>query len=127
MGSHSAQWVIFLELRLRQPVRFFQLLPVLLLQGCTIDLFAFQEMKKNDKELRCFLENWEFPCVAAWDGFHVYISSNLKNFFSFKKRYSVTNMGLMGHNKRFLWAGVGAPGSTHDYTLLQSCPVFPCI
>ena len=37
------------------------------------------------EELRCFLENWEFPCVAAWDGFHVYISSNLKNFFSFKK------------------------------------------
>ena len=52
------------------------------------------------KELRCFLENLEFPCVAAWDGFHVYISSNLKNFFSFKKRYSVTNMGLIWHNKR---------------------------
>ena len=52
------------------------------------------------KELCCFLENWEFPCVAAWDGFHVYISSNLKNFFSFKKRYSVTNMGLIWHNKR---------------------------
>ena len=76
------------------------------------------------KELRCFLENWEFPCVAAWDGFHVYISSNLKNFFSFKKRYSVTNMGLIGHNKRFLWAGVGAPGSMHDSTLLQSRPIF---
>ena len=35
----------------------------------------------------------------------MYLSSNLKkNFFSFKKRYSVTNMGLMGHKKRFLWA-----------------------
>ena len=76
------------------------------------------------KELEYFLEDWEFPCVAAWDGFHVYISSNLKNFFSFKKRYSVTNMGLIGHNKRFLWAGVGAPGSMHDSTLLQSCPIF---
>ena len=30
------------------------------------------------KELECFLKDWEFPCVAAWDGFHVYISSNLK-------------------------------------------------
>ena len=33
-------------------------------------------------------------------------------------------MGLIGHNKRFLWAGVGAPGSMHDSTLLQSCPIF---
>ena len=45
-----------LELRLRQPARFFQLLPVLLLQGCTIDLFAFQEMKKNGKK----------SCAASW-------------------------------------------------------------
>ena len=33
-------------------------------------------------------------------------------------------MGLIGHNKRFLWAGVGAAGSMHDSTLLQSCPIF---
>ena len=33
-------------------------------------------------------------------------------------------MWLIGHNKRFLWAGVGAPGSMHDSTLLQSCPIF---
>ncbi|XP_046856143.1 uncharacterized protein LOC124449247 [Xenia sp. Carnegie-2017] len=26
-------------------------------------------------ELQGFLENWEFPCVGAWDGFHVYVSS----------------------------------------------------
>ena len=75
-------------------------------------------------ELNAFLEDWGFPCVGAWDGFHVYISSNLKNFFNFKKRYSVTNMGLIAANKRFLWAGVGAPGSVHDSTLLQSAPIF---
>lgn len=33
-------------------------------------------------------------------------------------------MGLIGANKRFLWAGVGAPGSVHDSTLLQSSPLF---
>ena len=27
-------------------------------------------------ELESFLENWEFPCVGAWDGFHVYVSTN---------------------------------------------------
>jgi len=58
--------------------------------------------EERKAELTSFLEDWEFSCVGAWDGFHVYISSNLKNFFSFKKRYSVTNMGLIGCNKRFL-------------------------
>ena len=28
-----------------------------------------------------------FPCVGAWDGFHVYVSTKLKNFYSYKKRY----------------------------------------
>ena len=47
-------------------------------------------------EIRGFLENYEFPCVGAWDGFHVYINSQVKNYFSFKKRYSMTNLGLIG-------------------------------
>ena len=74
-----------------------------------------------------FLENWAFPCVGAWDGFHVYINCHLKNFFSFKKRYSVTNMGFIASNKRFLWAGVGVPGSVYDSTLLQASDIFNSI
>ena len=31
-----------------------------------------------------FFENYGFPCVGDCDGFHVYISSKLKNYFSFK-------------------------------------------
>ena len=61
-------------------------------------------------EIRGFLENYDFPCVGAWDGFHVYINSHLKNYFSFKKRHSMTNLGLIGYNKRFLYTAVGAPG-----------------
>ena len=77
-----------------------------------------------ENELKRFLEDWEFPCVGALDGFHVYVSTHIKNYFSFKKRYSVTNMALIGHNKRFLWAAVGAPGSTHDSRLLRSCDIY---
>ena len=33
-------------------------------------------------------------------------------------------MGFVGANKRFLWAGVGTPGSAHDSTLLPSSPIF---
>ena len=76
------------------------------------------------QELKNFLQDWEFPCVGAWDGFHVYVSTKLKNFYSFKKRYSVSSMGFIGSNKRFLWAAVGAPGSTHDSRLLKSCSLY---
>ena len=75
-------------------------------------------------EIKGFTENYEFPCVGAWDGFHVYVSSQLKSYFSFKKRYSISNMGLVAHNKRFLYAAVGAPGSTHDARLLRHTSLF---
>ena len=60
-------------------------------------------------EIKGFTENYEFPCVGAWDGFHVYVSSQLKSYFSFKKRYSISNMGLVAHNKRFLYAAQLVP------------------
>ena len=77
-----------------------------------------------EAEVRGFLENYEFPCFGAWDGFHVYITTKLKNYYSFKKRYTMTNLGLVGYNKRFLYAGVGAPGSTHDATLLRKSSIY---
>lgn len=85
--------------------------------------FTIPEVEWRD-ELQKFLENWEFPCVGAWDGFHVYVTTTLKNFYSYKKRYSVTNMALIGYNKRFMFAAVGAPGSTHDSRLLRSCNIY---
>lgn len=93
---------------------------------CLYDKFVYLPRNPDEwnQELRNFLENWEFPCVGAWDGFHVYISTKLKNFYSFKKRYSVTNMGFIGNNKRFMWAAVGAPGSTHDSRLLKNCNIY---
>ena len=68
------------------------------------DRFVFLPRTSEEwsQELQGFLENWKFPCVGAWDGFHVYVSTTMKNFYSFKKRYSVTNMGFIGYNKRFM-------------------------
>ena len=77
-----------------------------------------------ENEIRVFLENYEFPCVGAWGGFYVYINSQLKNYFSFKKRYSMTNLGLIGCNKRFLYTVGGAPGSTHDAKLLKESSIY---
>ena len=81
-------------------------------------------MPSSDKEwqteLRGFIENYEFPCVGAWDGFRIYTTTKLKQHYSFKKRYSVSNMGLVSYNKRFLYAAVRAPGSTHDSQLLKN-------
>ena len=77
-----------------------------------------------EAELKGFIENYEFPCVGAWDGFHVYWKTNLENHYSFKRRYSFSNMALRGYNKRFLAATVGAPGNTHDARLLKYTKVY---
>ena len=36
----------------------------------------------------------------------------------------MTNLGLVGYNKRFLYAAVGAPVSTHDTRLLKVSLIF---
>ena len=51
-----------------------------------------------EPEVKGFIEKYEFPCVGMWDGFHVCVSSKLKSFYSFKKRYSMSNLGLVGYN-----------------------------
>ena len=93
---------------------------------CLYDKFVYlpRDLGEWSQELRKFLENWEFPCVGAWYGFHIYVSTKLENFYSFKKRYSVTNMGFIGQNKRFMWAAVGAAGSTHDSRLLRNSKIY---
>ena len=42
------------------------------------------------------LKNYEFPCVGEWDKFHVQVSRKLKSVYSFKKMYTVNNLGLVG-------------------------------
>ena len=53
-------------------------------------------------KIKGFIESYEFPCIGAWDGLHVYVCSKLKNHYNFKHRYSISNMGLVGYNKHFL-------------------------
>ena len=36
----------------------------------------------------------------------------------------MTNLGLVGYNKRFLYAALGAPGSTHNAGLLKESSIF---
>ena len=36
----------------------------------------------------------------------------------------MTNLGLISYNKRFLYAAVGAPGSTHDARLLRHTSLY---
>ena len=68
-------------------------------------------------QCKSFMENYDFSCVGAWDGFHVHASTHLKNHFSFKSKYTITSMGLIGHNKRFLYLTTGVPGNIHNARL----------
>ena len=64
-------------------------------------------------ECKGFIENYEFPCVGVWDGFHVHVACRLKNYSSFKNKYTVTSMGLIAHNKRFFHLITSAPVRKH--------------
>ena len=83
---------------------------------------TFTVLPKNqaewETELKNFIENYEFLFVGAWDGFHVCVCSKLNSYFSFKKRYTVSNLALVGYNKRILYPVVGALGSTYDARML---------
>ena len=50
-----------------------------------IVMFVCQPLMKMAKLNLWFLYNYDFPCVGAWDGFHVYINSQIKYYFSFKE------------------------------------------
>ena len=75
-------------------------------------------------ELKGSLQNYEFPCVGAWDGFYMYVRSKLKSYFTFKKRDSMSNLGLVSYNKKFLYCAVGALGSTHDARMLLNSAIY---
>ena len=85
---------------------------VLVAQMYDASVLLPQNQAEWETELKNFIENYEFSCVGAWDGFHVYVCSKLKSYFSFKKRYTLSNLALIGYNKRILYAAAGTPGST---------------
>ena len=71
----------------------------MLFNGCVYMLTSEEEWLA---ECKGFKENYELLCVGVWNGLHDRVSTNLKTYCSFKNRYSITNMGLIGCNKPFL-------------------------
>ena len=69
------------------------------------------------------LENWKFPCVGAWDGFHVYVSTRLKIFIVLKK-IPDDKHGSDWLQQTFLRAAVGALGSTYDARVLHTSKIY---
>ena len=47
---------------------------------CLYDEFVkvLQTEKEWVNEFKFFMENYEFPFVGAWDGFHFHVSTHLK-------------------------------------------------
>ena len=76
------------------------------------------------EELKGFIENYSSSCISAWDGSHKHVATCLKNHYSFTHKYTISNMGLVGCNKRFLHVTCNVPGSIHDTRLLCLTNVF---
>ena len=76
--------------------------------------------------MRRFGEEWQFPyAFTAVGGSYLPIkcpnggAQAMKQCFNCKGFYSIVLMALVDAKYRFNWASVGAPGNTHDSTLLQ--------
>ena len=96
-----------------------------LFQLCTTGLCTYPEIVPNrSKSLKASLKTGNFPAQEPGIVSTFTSARSLKNYFSFKKRYSVSSLGCITSKKRFLRAAVGAPGSTHDSRLLKSCDLF---
>ena len=62
--------------------------------------YEYVKMPSTEQEwinkIKDFNENYEFPCIGAWDGCHVYVCLKVKNHCNFKHRYSISYMTLVG-------------------------------
>ena len=65
-----------------------------------------------------------FPIHRCVGWFPRRCSYSSKNHYSFKHKYTISNMDLVGHSKRFLNVTCSAPGRTHDARLLLLTKVF---
>ena len=78
------------------------------------------------------MENlWQFPTAfGGIDGCHIPLKcphgSNeaRKEYYNFKKFYSVVMMRIVGADYRFLWASAGLPGSVNDACSFQACKLY---
>ena len=76
-----------------------------------------QNESESISELKGFIENYEFPCVGAWDGFN-FFKSKLEDFINLSTGF------FSVYNKSFLNLTAGAPGSTHDARFLRNSGLF---
>ena len=63
-------------------------------------------------------------CVSSHGKVSIYMSPISWEITAASKTERISTIGLIGHNKRFLYLTTGAPGSTHDARLLRHTTIF---
>ena len=95
---------------------------VVVLYDCYVALPKTIEEWKE--ELKGFTDNYSFLCIGAWYELQVHGATLLKYHNSFKHKYTISNMGLVEYNKRFLHVTCNALVRAHDARLLGLTKVF---
>ena len=67
---------------------FIKVIRVLILNLCDERIKLLSSEGEWVQECKSFIENYEFPCIGAWDGFHVNVM-HLKNHYSFKNKSTI--------------------------------------
>ena len=75
--------------------------------------------------------SWQFPtAIGGVDGCHIPLkcphggNEARKEYYNFKKFYSLVMMGIVGADYRFLWASAGLPGSVNGVCSFQACKLY---
>ena len=58
-----------------------------ILSDCYNEYVKLSASKEEWRDKVCgFIKNYGFPCVGAWNAFHVHVNSKLKIDYSFRKK-----------------------------------------
>lgn len=79
-----------------------------------------------------FRDKWNFPHAAcgAIDGKHIAITKPAKTgslYYNFKGFFSIVMLAVVDANYKFIWADVGAPGSSSDAGIFNRSRLEPAL
>ena len=96
--------------------------------GLSVSPIIFQRMRLSSKRKCWILRNCgnSHAVGGVVDGCHIPIkcpkggAEARKEYYNFKKNYSIVLMALVDAKYRFMWESCGFPGNSHDSIIFQS-------
>lgn len=76
------------------------------------------------QELHGFINEYDFPCIGAWEGFQVTFNIKLKSLNGVHRTCTTNHLGLVGYDRRFLNIVLGDSDSDQESMLLRTNSIY---